>query len=144
MSELKTKYDATRNNTPSQQQHVFASYSITSDTVKNINIPCLFPVKEIRFNFAYSITSSNNNIMIQVNSNAANGEVVGILNKFGQATVAPTWNIRDGLTTSTQYCHIFKDPIQLNGDYTLTFTNLLTPITITSGTVLAHIELLNY
>lgn len=127
---------------PIQQKHLFQQYSILSDSTVSFNVFCGFPVKEARFNFAYEMISPDNNIMIVVSSDLVNGETVGVLNKFSQIDGNIDWVIRQDLSETTVFSHIFKDPIMVPNSITLTFRNL-TNATITTGTVLAHLELLS-
>lgn len=126
-----------------QQLHIFQNYTFTADTIKYIQITSMFPVKEVKFNFAYSVSSAVGIPLVAITSSLVQNETVGVLANYGYYDATPTYNIRDTFKVSTTYSHIFRDPQVFNGQYTLNISNLIPANVINSGQLLAHVELLS-
>lgn len=137
--------------TYSNQQHLFYSFERKADYLDqlyvNVNQLPSFPVKEIKFDFAYSFTS-NNVAQILVTADLANSELVGSLTNFSYVYNDGKDDLQvysDGFKASKCISFIPKDPIKIPGMIAFNFQNLIGTTTLSGSFVCTiHIEFLGY
>ena len=126
-----------------KQYHKYQSLNLgTSDNITTqVQAYCPFPVKKIKFNFAYVISSADVPLYI-ITCDATNNDVVGVMNKYAFTDGANhLWFIENFKQTNV-FEYIFRDPIQLANGINFTFDNQLILNQTISNNVVVHIECL--
>ena len=111
----------------------------------NISLPiqanCPFPIKKIKFNFAYAIKSVTVPIYT-ITSDIVNNDIVGVQNNYAFTDANGNLWYVDPFKQDGVFEYIFRDPIMLNGNINFTFVNQGIAAQTITNTVVAHVECL--
>lgn len=100
-----------------------------------------FPVKKIKFKFAYAIVAD---VLVNyiVSTSIEDTEIVGSLGKYVYTDATPLLYFADSLSEQTAISHIYPLPKKIAGDISINFEQILPGATITSARVFVLIEYL--
>ena len=128
------------------QKHIYKSFNngTNSTITQQIPVSCSFPVKRIRFDFAYVITSTYiTNFLVSVDMPTVHGEPCGVLNAFS-AVIGGNYYYQDGFSQDKVIEYVFADPQKIDGELNLTFNDLNQSFNnILTSSVVVHIECLS-
>ena len=126
-----------------RQYHFTQNIDLGTSQNSTVYVPaCVsFPVKKIKFNFAYYI-SANIPTLYLVTSTRVNNEVVGSLGKYIYTDGAGVDHMADQLSEQNVIYHVFDQPQQFNGTIPLTFQQIIPGVVINSANIVSHIEFL--
>jgi hypothetical protein len=104
-----------------------------------LNPNIIFPVKKVKFNFAYYF-NSDGLVNFVATSNIVNSDVIGVLNRYSLTNNAGDVISADSLKESNSISFVFKDVQQISG-LSIKLIKLLN-VTLTDADITIHIEFL--
>lgn len=106
-----------------------------------MSTPVSFPVKKIKFKFAYGIVADAL-VNYIASTTIEDTEIVGSLGKYVFTDGFGALYFADSLSEQTAISHIYPLPKRINGNISITFQQILAGAIITSARVFVLIEFL--
>lgn len=129
------------------QLHTFTTLTTFTSGDNSISInPPSFPVKEIRFDFAYNFKSTSY-ASILATADIANNELIGCMNNLNYVFndgKADVYVFNDGLRNSKAISYIAPIPIKVPPGIVFNFKNQISPSVISDCVIVIHLEFLGY
>lgn len=110
------------------------------ETTRHVSAFTVFPVKEIRFSWAYNI-SSEVGLNMLVTADITNNDIVGNFAQFQYEDGAGNYWYADGIKKANTFSYIFREARQVQGSILFTF-NDTTASVLNLGNITCHMEFL--
>lgn len=133
------------------KKHFFQSYDLYAlaggvvQPINSISVPFQcnvpFPVKEVRFSFAYGI-SADSLVMYIVSTDMVQSDVIGSLNNYAFTDAGGLAYYIEGFKKDKEMQYIFKEPRQVQNSISINFSNMQQLANISAMNVTVHGEFL--